>query len=174
MRWRRVLRASLATLCAGFLLGMSCGSGEGPGAPSASLQLEVLGPFPAFGNEFFLQVYVVVDSALPFQAYDLDVRWTPEQVVSQVGVLPVSEFDDDGSFFGSPLVDAVAGEVTNVIDLRRGEGTSIAGPVRVATMVMLASGGQDVTISADGKVARPDGILFDTASAQTVVPIPSP
>lgn len=160
MSARKPLPALLAALVAvlGFQLGGSCEGGDyvDPEHPPALLHVEPAQVF-YFSGGYFLRVDVSVTTTEPFHAWDLTLKWNTE-VLQELGSLPHSGFDDDGSFFGDEQVDQSAGRV-NLVDLRHG-GEGVSGEVYVASTWFQALRGGAADVTVDGEVASGDGRSF--------------
>ncbi len=164
----------LAALVALVLLsiGARCGGGGGGGTPPASVTafFEPASITAAAGTPVSVDL-VVRTGGGALQAWEMTIAVDPA-VLSPVRADPHPEFDDDGQLFVAPIVDAPAGEIRRVVDLRHGAGAS--GEVRIATLEFQAGqpGQTSLTIKSGG-AALASGAEFPiitVAGTVTVTP----
>jgi len=155
-----ILWLAALALAAATQLGASCYSSTPPPAPDTSLRLEVQNVYPA-GSGYFLVLSLFVDSAQPFQAFDVSADWQGDSLT--VRPLLDGEFDDDGTPFGAPLPIGIQ---TGPIGLRDVHHATPApsGTVRVAEFWVNAPNGGATSLSVKGTLGRPDGSLATAAA----------
>lgn len=142
-------------------LGPSCGV---PVPPLAGVRAEAIRAIRV-GESYAVKIKIVVTADLPFQAYDIDLRWNPDvvQVVADT-LTPHGEFDDDGALFAPVDLNEQEGWLRGIVDLRHG-GPGISGEVIVATVWFYAAEGGQAVVRAEGDIVGGDGAPFVVSSA---------
>lgn len=161
-------RLALLTIASLGLLGSECDP-SGGGNPGVWLDP----PVASVPVGSVLTVDVVVNAAgQPVQAFDLDVQGAPGLLLLYA-VEPHPEFDDDGTLFRPPVLDAGLGTARGAADLRHG--AAATGTFRVMRLRLYAmqAGTAQVALSGAG-LATPAGTLYPPPLLATTVTVTPP
>jgi len=152
-----VLSGSMGLTCEDFLADPS--TVEVP----VQLRLEVVQTYRFVSSAYIAIVDIVVVADAPVQAVDMGISWEGP-AITIASAIPHHDFDDDGKLFSTGALGTHA--ITGIVDLRHGAPTAqtVFRTARVALMIQ--NTGATSTLRATGKIAGPDGSLYDVVVSE--------